>query len=512
MAPPRITGDRPTLTKIIATLGPASDSPAMVERLIELGVSIFRLNFSHGDMDAHAKRLETVRAAARKLGRPTAVMGDLQGPKIRVGRVPEGGIRLAPGVDAEIVVGLEASVVEDGVPRLACSFEPLVREVEAGHRVLINDGAIRMLAVEADSGAGVLRCRVTTGGLVTTGKGINLPDSDLSVPALTDRDWMCAEWAIEQGVDLLALSFVRKPEEIRSLREFLYSRCPADRELAESDGGAIPIIAKMERPQAIARMDEIVAAADGIMVARGDLGVEMELAQVPVVQKKLVAACARFGKPCIVATQMLETMVESASPTRAEASDVANAIFDGAGAVMLSAESAVGKHPDLAVEAMARIARRAEEWLAQMPQTPRPPERPRAAHDRTAAIAHGAWHIAQDIGATAVVVWSQTGETARYLSQNGFSIPIIAYSSNRRAARRMGLLRGVTPVRREPPERGRLADWNEQVEQDLLEHGWVTPGDRIVLVAGKPLGEHDRNNLVAIHTVGHPGGFLQADA
>jgi len=504
---------KPTLTKIVATIGPASDSPEMIEKLILAGVSIFRFNFSHGTFAEHEKRLKTLREAAVRVRRPVAAMRDLQGPKIRVGQVPDGGIELHKGEDVVFRVGLAEACTEEhsgqAVPVLPTTYEPLIREVEPGQRVLINDGAIRMLAVDADPERGELRCRVLVGGLVTTGKGINLPESEISAPALTDRDWECVSWAVRHELDFLAMSFVRKADEVRQLKERLAGMCPVERSSWDPASLPLPVIAKIEKPEAVEEIEAIVDAADAIMVARGDLGVEMDLAMVPVLQKKLIAECSRQGKPCIVATQMLETMIENASPTRAEVSDVANAIFDGADAVMLSAESAVGKHPDLVVETMIHIARATEQRMAEMPQISSAPEKLRSSQNRSAALAHGAWHVAQDVGAKLVVTWSQSGETARYLSQNAFSVPIIAYTSNRRSARRMCLLRGVTPLRRDPPQSGRLADWNMNVDEDLLGQGWARPGETVVLMAGKPLGHNLAANLIAVHYLGTKSGFMQ---
>ena len=509
--------ERPTLTKIVATLGPASSSHEMVTKLAESGVSVFRLNFSHGTFDDHAARLETVRKVAKELRKPIAVLGDLQGPKIRVGTVPGDGIELRAGTEVILRLGLDEAITEtdplgNPVAVLPFEYEALVREVEPGHRVLINDGLIRMLATERDLERGELRCRVTTGGLVTTRKGINLPDSDLSAPAITERDWQCVEWAVQHGIDLLALSFVRKAEEVQELKDRLAGMCPVTP--AEKDdflGTAIPVVAKIEKPQAVANIDAIAQAADAIMVARGDLGVEMDMARVPIVQKQLIQTAGRYGKPCIVATQMLESMIESASPTRAEANDVANAVLDGAGAVMLSGETATGRHPALAVDAMRRIAHAAEDHLASLPPRASAPEALKEQKYRTAALAHGAWHVAQDIDAELVVCWSESGGSARYLSQNDFQIPIIAYTSSVRAARRMALLRGVTPIRSEPPETGRLADWNEMIDRDLCTRGWAEHGTPVVLLAGKPLGKPKVATTLAIHYIGYFTGFRSHD-
>lgn len=502
--------ERPTLTKIVATIGPASESPAVLERLIDAGASIFRLNFSHGTNDEHKQRLDAIRETAKAKGVCIGVLGDLPGPKIRVGTVPDidenGGIELRLGQNVLLDRSIEVAEIReepDGdhcevVPALPLTYGGLVDEVQPGQRVLINDGAIRMLAVGTEPGGNAVRCVVTVGGTVTTRKGINLPETDMKVPALTERDREMVTWAVANELDYLALSFVRSGKEIEELRDLIIAENP-DRE-------PIPIIAKIEKPQALARIEEIAQVADAIMVARGDLGVEMDIPEVPPAQKRIIKAANDWGKPCIVATQMLETMIDSSIPTRAEASDVANAIFDRAGAVMLSGETAVGKHPALVVETMARIARSAECALARVEGKANPPQKLKQTRYRTAALAHGAWHLAEDLDATAIVCWSQLGGTARYLSQNDFDIPIIAWSSDPAATRRMALLRGVWPVFQQPPESGRLADWTDVVEAYLLEHHWVEAGDQVLLVAGRPLGTARVVNSLSVLEVGDPSG------
>jgi pyruvate kinase len=507
--------ERPTRTTIIATLGPASEEAETIGKMIQAGVGVFRLNFSHGDLQSHGRTLAIVREVAAKMGRPTAVLGDLGGPKIRVARVPGAGIDVEAGQDVVFQGGvLDACFVqkEDKQVPVFCSTYPrLVQDVEPGQRVLINDGAVRMLAVERDALKGELLCRVTVGGLVTTGKGINLPDTHLQVPAITEKDWECVEWAAGHGLDFLALSFVRTAEEVLALKKRLAGMCGLLRDGDKADRGcedgvAIPVVAKIEKPQAVLALEAIVEAADAVMVARGDLGVEMDLAQVPIVQKQIIARCKDWGRPSVVATQMLESMIESSSPTRAEVSDVANAVFDGADAVMLSGETAVGKHPVLVVETMRRIVAAAEARIAELPCVSRPPVKYVQSGYATAALAHGAWHIARDIKAKLVVCWSEAGGTARYLSQNEFRVPIIAYSSSARATRRMALLGGVTPVHARPPESGRLGDWTDMVERDLLSRGWAREGDPVVLLAGKPLGKARATNSIAILRIGDAEG------
>lgn len=505
---------RPTRARIVATVGPACETPEMIGRLVDAGVSVFRLNFSHGDLASHAARLRTIRRVAADRGRPVGVLGDLCGPKIRLGVLPPGGVRLERGqeivFDRSAHEGRAEADAGGGVPVavLPVTYPALVDEAQPGHRVLINDGAVRLLAVEREERAGRLRCRVTVGGLVTSGKGINLPDSDVRAPAITERDWECVHWAVEHGMDFLALSFVRTAAEVQRLKQHLSGVCAVDYSTDKTGTGSqIPVVAKIEKPQAVEALESIVEAADGIMVARGDLGVEMDIAQVPVVQKRVVEMCREWGKPCIVATQMLESMMEGASPTRAEASDIANAVFDGADALMLSGETATGRHPALVVETMRRVIAAAEARQSELPEGARPVRRFVKSGYRTAALAHGARHVAEGIGARLVVCWSQAGGTARYLSGQEFRVPIIAYSSDERATRRMGLLGGVTAVHTTPP-RGGLPEWTDAVERELLARGWAKEGDPVLLVAGMPLGMAKATNRLAILHVGDPrGGF-----
>jgi len=492
-----------SLTKIIATLGPASDSPEMMQRLIECGVNVFRLNFSHGTERDHALRLRKIREVSRDLAEPVAVLGDLPGPKIRVGQVPGYGIEVKAGDEIAFRCDLKAARTGDP-PVFPSTYDRLVEEVEPGHRVLLADGAIRSLAVErvqAPDGGIELRCHVTAGGTISSGKGINLPDSDISVPAITERDWRWVDWAFEHGVDYLALSFVRRAEEIRRLKDRLNELSIGIIKPGESREPHIPIIAKIEKPQAVKNIEAIVEEADAIMVARGDLGVEMDLALVPVTQKKLIAAAHANGRPAIVATQMLETMIETPTPTRAEVSDVANAIFDEADAVMLSGETAIGKYPSLTVETMRRIAIATESRLRELSNHAHPPRRLASQRTHLEALALGAWHVAHGASATVVVCWSQSGGSARHLSQMGFRIPIVSFSSDPLAVRRMCLLYGVVPVLETNPPLHR-SDFGVMIEKLLLARGWAHRGDSYVALAGKPFGSPGVVNTLAVRHLG----------
>lgn len=498
------------LTKILATLGPACESEDVLNKMVEHGATLFRLNFSHGTFEEHKARLQTVRKVSSRRNVPLTVLGDLQGPKIRVGDVPEEGICLEVGQEVEIRSGLDMSIGGER-PVLATDLPDIGADVEIGHRVLINDGAIRMLVTDRVPN-GVL-CRVMLGGLVTSRKGINLPDSDLSVPALTDRDWACVEWAIENELDYLALSFVRTASEVEELRARLRKACVGGRcgtglTIGDDEEPAIPVIAKIETPQAVRGIEAIVDAADGIMVARGDLGVEMDVAEVPMIQKRLIAAAHAMGKPAIVATQMLESMIKQPHPTRAEVSDVANAVLDGADCVMLSGETAVGKYPIVAVETMRRVAIATERVLrAEAVARPTAPTRLREGRERIAALAHGAWHMAHDVGARLIIIWSQAGGSARYLSRHNFHIPIIAFSSDERAVRRMNLLEAVFPVLwLDVPEH--RSEFAREADRMVIEQGWIERGEPMVLMAGKPL---DRPGAVATVAIRYAGEFNPSD-
>ena len=496
-----------SITKILATLGPATDDEQALLRILQNGARAFRLNFSHGDFDGHLTRLRMIRKLSKMTGHALAVVGDLQGPKIRVGKLPGEGVEILAGFDIILSANADEFIHQNAIV-LPCSYEPLIEEVHAGPRVLINDGAIRMLAVETvemGSGNRGLRCRVTVGGLVSTGKGINLPDSDISAPAITERDWECVEWAVEHGLDYLALSFVRNADDVRLLQRRLTQLTGAEAmagDRCNSAASKIPVIAKIEKPQAVDNIDEILQETDMLMVARGDLGVEMDLAVVPATQKLLIARAHAFGKPVIVATQMLESMITNSSPTRAEVSDVANAIYDGADIVMLSGETAVGKHGDLAVNTMRRIAIETERSLLKSPvRQPRISSKLVESRNRLSALAHGAFYVVHDTDARIVAVWSESGDAAQLLSQIGMRIEILAFTTEPRVASRMALFAGVTPILRQAAPVHR-SEFDTLVDRYILDHGLGELGDRVVVLAGKPLGRAGTVNTISLHTVG----------
>jgi pyruvate kinase len=475
-------------TKIIATMGPACGTVDGLLSLFKAGVNVCRLNFSHGSLDGHLLALRNIREAAARHDRPIAILADLGGPKIRVGQVgAENGMPIEVGDDLVV----QRAVVVGASGRISSNYPHLIDEMQVGHRLLIEDGTLRFLCTEKNFNE--IRCRCNMGGVIKSAKGINLPDTSINVPSMTERDWECADWAIENNLDYLALSFVRKAEDLLLLREHLRNK-----------GSDIHLIAKIEKAEAVSQIDSILDAADGLMIARGDLGVEMDVAEVPIIQKDLVRRCRVAGKPVIVATQMLQSMIEQASPTRAEVSDVANAIFDGTDAIMLSGETSVGKFPQAAVHTMTHVAEVTEQYLITSPNGPPGGLKPTGITLKfSAAVAHGVWQIVQDLNIKLVVIWSQTGATAQIFSKNRFPQPIVALSSDHHALRRMALLYGVVPLEMAPPSS--MVDLVGAVDQFVQEKEFARPGDRLVIVAGANMGTPKTMNTVVIHTVGESG-------
>jgi pyruvate kinase len=473
-------------TKIVATMGPAVAEVHLLLDLFRAGVDVCRLNFSHGTLDDHLLMLRKIREAAAAHDQPIAILGDLCGPKIRLGKVKDaggtGGMPISVG--DELVMQRAAVEGENGL--VSTTFPQLIDDVQLGHRVLIEDGLLRFLCVDKNSNQLVLQC--TDGGVLKTGKGINLPDTTVNAAAITEKDWRDADWAIENDLDYLALSFVRTAADLELLRQHLVNKV--------SD---IHLIAKIEKPEGVRNIDAIIEHADGLMVARGDLGVEMDLAQVPIIQKDLVRRAQEAGKPVIVATQMLQSMIEESSPTRAEVSDVANAIFDGTDAVMLSGETSVGRFPVITVRTMAHIAQTTEGYLDTIPPKSEPHLRLKTLQ-MSSAMAKGVWQIVQDMRLKLVVVWSQTGSTARLFSKLRMSVPVVALSSDHRALRRMAMHYGVIPQEMPPPEEitGLIA-W---VDQFVQEKRLANPGDRVVIVAGLSMSTPGTMNNLVILTVG----------
>jgi pyruvate kinase len=472
-------------TKILATLGPASSSEAMIHRLLTTGVDAFRLNFSHGTHADHERVVATIREVATELGRYVPIVGDIQGPKLRIGDV-DGVVMLESGQTFVISTELRLGNAHE----VSTPFTPLPREVQIGHRILINDGLVELVVIgvhEKD-----VTTRVIHGGPISSKKGMNFPDSELTIPAITDKDKLDVKFAVAQQLDYIAASFVRRKSDIVDLRELLH----------EAGGDEINVISKLEKPQAIDNLDEILEVSDGVMVARGDLGVELPAEAVPIIQKKVLARASRWGRFAITATQMLESMTTNSRPTRAEASDVANAIFDGSDAVMLSAETASGRYPVEAVQMMARIAFAAEanrqhihyEWE-------REPFRKMSELDEfTDALAGSANYAAEQLDAKYIVVFTQTGFAARLMSKFRPKVPIIALTPSSWVARRMNLLWGVQPFVLKD-----AGEFHEQivdrVDDYLLAKDIVRPGDRLVILMGSPIYQRAKTNLLRVHRV-----------
>jgi len=449
--------------KIICTMGPASREEPALGRLVAAGMDVARLNFSHGTHADHAKAILAVRAASAAAGRPIALLADLQGPKIRVGKIDGGKVMLTEG--SEVIIAVEELALGNA-ERFSCSYAGLPNDVTPGDPILINDGAIRLEVLRVQGKE--VRCRVLVAGLLSDHKGINLPGTAVSIPALTPKDLEDLQFALAQGVDYVALSFVRSADDIREIKRIT---------------GDTPVIAKIEKPQAVDRIDEIAQLADGIMVARGDLGVEMPLERVPLIQKMAIERTAAHGKISIVATQMLESMIVASSPTRAEVSDVANAILDGAGAVMLSAETATGAHPIEAVKTMATIVEEVE-------RSARFAARPVAEIERTesnfaTAVAKACAAAAGQLGIGTICVYTRTGETARQIGEYRPQARIVAFTGTDIAYQRMALYWGVTARKVARPFES-TDEMIAAVANSLLDAGEAMRGEAVVIASAVP--------------------------
>src|SRR5262250_3716182 len=468
-------------SKIVCTIGPATHSPRMIRRLMQAGMDVARLNFSHGTHQMHAQSIAMLHAAAAELGKTIGILADLQGPKIRTGALAGGGtVNLRSGQQFVITT---ARILGDST-RVNTIFRPLPREVKSGDRMLLSDGLIE-LRVEKVSGHEVI-CRVVNGGELGEHKGINLPGVKLRVPALTEKDRQDLRFALAHGVDYIAVSFVRRAEDIQLAKSLI--------RLARKD---TPVIAKLEKPEAIENLEEILRVSDGVMVARGDLGVEMNPEKVPVVQKNIIARARECRRPVITATQMLESMTLNPRPTRAEASDVANAIFDGSDAVMLSAETASGKYPIESVSMMARIIEAAEASIEEFPR-PVPQEQLKVAE----TVAELVCHASAELHMKLIAVFTHSGFTARLVSRYRPLGPIVALSPEQETRRRLALIWGVYP--RNIQDVRKVDGLAPVAEKRLLEERLVRKGDVIGIVAGTPMGIRGTTNFMKFHVIGGP--------
>ncbi len=471
-------------TKIVCTLGPASSSPDIIRSLIREGMDVARLNMSHGDSTVHRKLFELVRTIAREENRNVAILMDLQGPKIRTGKLTDGKpIDLKPNKHI-IITTLD---IAGNADRIATTYQNLPNDVRPGDRILIADGLIE-LCVESVRPPEVL-CRVVHGGVLGENKGINLPNVAVSAPSLTEKDIEDLALALELGADYVALSFVRSAEDVRALRRRI--------EQAEK---TTAVVAKIERPEALNELDLIISSSDAVMVARGDLGVEMPLCEVPQIQKHIIRECNLAGVPVITATQMLESMIHEPRPTRAEATDVANAIYDGTDAVMLSGETAAGAFPVPAVQTMRCIVEHADAAKGQLPS-----ERRYSAethHTYSSAIGHAAKLLSETLSVRRIACFTSSGYTARMVSQFRPRVPITAFTLSEEAKRRCALYWGVESVL--SAEVQSLDKMNELIDRYLLEKGLAEKDDTVILVAGTPLAVAGRTNLLKLHRVGEP--------
>ncbi|MGE5112452.1 MAG: pyruvate kinase [Acidobacteriaceae bacterium] len=466
--------------KIVCTLGPSSSSEAMIRDLMRCGMDVARLNFSHGTHEEHARMIDRLRKVARAERRTICILQDLQGPKMRTGK-------LAGRMPVLLKAGTRVIVTTRDVPGtssvISTSFQALPSEVEPGSRILLSDGklSLKVRSIKGDD----IDCEVVDGGLLAEHQGINLPGAVLSVPSLTEKDYKDLRFGLKHDVDFVAVSFVRSAADVSEVKRFIAQL-----------KAATPVIAKLEKPQAIDNLEEILEIADAVMVARGDLGVEMPPEKVPVIQKHVIRRAEYWRKPVITATQMLESMIENPRPTRAEASDVANAIFDGTDAVMLSGETASGKYPREAVGMMARIVVETEANIQQNPVTRRRTERRELSISE--AICEAVAHVAEDLNMRAIAVYTESGSTARLISKYRPRTPIFAFAHNQPVSNRLNLYWGVHPVM--TTERRSVEAMVELADNQLLKAGIVVPGEIVGIVAGTHTGSGS-TNLIRLHRV-----------
>ncbi|MGC8718687.1 MAG: pyruvate kinase [Thermodesulforhabdaceae bacterium] len=469
-------------TKIVATLGPASDSPEMIRSLIRAGVNVFRLNFSHSTRAKHGAVITHIREISRKENLCVGILQDLGGPKIRLGSIPGDEMSLTTGEKVYLVPSDRAKSYPSEV--LPVDYPYLVEDVKEGDRILLADGSMELIVEKKAEDA--LVTRVMVGGIVRSHKGINLPSSALRIPAFTEKDREDLEFGLSLGVDFVALSFIRHEDDVKPLKEMISSAPEPPL-----------VIGKIEKPQAVVRLGNILNVVDGVMVARGDLGVEMRPEDVPIVQKRIIREARRRAKPVITATQMLISMVNSPQPTRAETSDVANAIIDGADAVMLSEETAIGSYPIEAVRMLDRIARSTESVLEDFLRDSLVEDVENSVEN---AISRSAWEIAKELKASAIVASTASGKTARLVSRFRPSVPIIAVTHRESTFRQLGLSWGVIPALTEPFTG--TDDMFEEAKKWVLEHGIAGVGSKIVVTAGIPVGQMGTTNLIRVIDIG----------
>ena len=471
-------------TKIVCTIGPACRSTDVMERLIAAGMNVARLNFSHGTHAEHGEVIAAIRHIASKLGHPVAIIQDLSGQKIRIGQIKGGSVVIQPGS----LLTLTTRQVPGDEHEISVTYSDLPRDVGRGDTLLLNDGLLELEVLETTSED--IKCKIQIGGVLGSHKGINVPTSSIKAPAMTDKDREDMAFGIQQQVDYVALSFVRKASDVLEAKGFMEER-----------GCAIPVIGKIEKHEALENIDEIIEVVDAVMVARGDLGVETPLEKGPLVQKLLIEKSNVAGKPVITATQMLRSMVDNPRPTRAEVTDVANAVLDGTDALMLSEETAVGKYPVEAVAMMAKIAEHAESALPSDAWTQRP--NAKRVKPMEEAVGYAACELARDINAASIITFTHSGGTARQVAKNRPLHPVLALTPQEKTYRCLSLVWGVIPILTEATR-----DTDQMVETALaeaLKSGLVQRGQKVVITAGAPVGVPGTTDLIKVRTVGRQG-------
>ncbi|MFQ4144180.1 pyruvate kinase [Chlorogloeopsis sp. ULAP02] len=465
-------------TKVVATIGPASSTREVLTKMIQAGMNVARLNFSHGSYEDHAKTIAMLRSLEKELNTPVTLLQDLQGPKIRVGQLPNGVLTLTEG---ELITLVPIANFSNQPNTISIDYPNLAEDAQPGNQVLLDDGLLELKVEEVKADA--VLCRVIRGGILKSRKGVNFPNLNLQLPSLTEKDLKDLDFGLSQGIDYISLSFVRRAEDIRTLKNLLAQKGAAD----------IPVVAKLEKPQAIDNLEAIIDECDAVMVARGDLGVEMSPEKVPLLQKRIIRLCNRKGIPVITATQMLESMTHNPRPTRAEASDVANAIIDGTDAVMLSGESAVGEFPIQAVDMLVRIATDIEPDLEFVNNPP-------AQTDETHALSEALNAIVNIMSLRCIVTFTSSGYTALLAAGERPKLPIVALTPNSRIYHRLNLVWGIRPILLEH-EVETFEELTAQAQAILLQHDWVELGDKILILGGIPTKHPQGTNFLKIHTI-----------
>ncbi|ACK70775.1 pyruvate kinase [Gloeothece citriformis PCC 7424] len=466
-------------TKIVATIGPASSSPEILKQMIDAGMNVARLNFSHGSYEDHARMVSLLRSVSEELNYPITLLQDLQGPKIRIGQLPDGQMMLNEG---EYLTLVPVAEFDNQPYTVSIDYPYIAQDAKIGEQVLLDDGLLELKVEDIQGNA--VKCKIIEGGILKSRKGVNFPNLDLRLPSMTAKDEKDLEFGLSQGIDWVSLSFVRKAEDIRYLKNFLTEKGQPD----------VPVIAKIEKPQAIEHLEEIVAECDGLMVARGDLGVEMSPEKVPLLQKQIIRLCNLQHRPVITATQMLESMIHNPRPTRAEASDVANAIIDGTDAVMLSGESAVGEFPVKAVEMLSRIAQYVERDIEFVNNPP-------SDNDETHALSEALNAIDKTLDLRYIVTFTSTGYTAILASKERPSVPVIAITPDKKVYHRLNLVWGVIPLLIEQ-EVETFEELLKQVETTLIDQKLAEIKDKVLIMAGIPTQHPRGTNFLKIHTIG----------